>query len=267
MTLSKQELWQRYHAVAGMVREAGHLAMQYFGKTDALAISMKGAQDWLTIADGNVENFLRDKLSKAFPADAVIGEEGGGEAARHVWIIDPIDGTANFARHDRNWCISIGLLVDGVPTIGAIHAPALGETYLAMHGEGATLNGAPIKVASTKDIARAAVEFGWSPRMPLKGYIDMVEQGFKAGAAVKRCASGAMGMAHVACGRTDAFAELHINAWDVAAGIIIATEAGAIVNDFFAGDSIETGNPILCCTPQLGRILSDITKIPLKNKI
>jgi myo-inositol-1(or 4)-monophosphatase len=268
-TLSSQDLVQRYHAIAGLVRDAGVLAMRYFGKTESLGISMKGAQDWLTAADGAVETYLREKLATAFPEDSVIGEEGAKDdmdkaSARQVWIIDPIDGTANFARGDRNWCISIGFVVDGIPTIGAIFAPALDETYLAMRGKGSTLNGEPIHVAKTARMARAAIEMGWSSRLPLEGYLAMVEAGFRAGSAVKRSASGAMGLVHVACGRTDAYAELHINSWDVAAGLVIATEAGAVVNDFFAGDGLRKGNPILCCTPKLARALVDITGIQLK---
>jgi myo-inositol-1(or 4)-monophosphatase len=272
MKLTQQQLLQRYHAISGIARDAGILALQYFGKTETLAVSMKGAQDWLTAGDGAVENYLREKLAAVFPEDAVIGEEGAKEdlakeEATHVWIIDPIDGTANFARGDRNWCISIGFVINGEATIGVIHAPALDETYLAMKGKGATLNGQPIKVAATKDMGRAAIEIGWSNRLPLEGYLEMVEGGFRAGAAVKRSASGAMGLAHVACGRTDAYAERHINSWDVAAGIVIATEAGADVSDFFSSEGMKKGNPILCCTPELGKKLTEITGIFLKNKM
>ena len=239
------------------------LAMQYFSKRESLGISMKGAQDWLTVADGAVEAHLRAQLTQLFPLDSIVGEEAGGQAGRHAWIIDPIDGTANFARGDRNWCISIGFMADGVPELGVIHAPALSETYLAARGKGATLNGEPIHAAKTISLARSALEMGWSSRTPLADYIAMVTKGFEAGAAVKRTGSGAMGMVHVACGRTDAYAELHINAWDVAAAMVIATEAGARVNDFFAGNGMVTGNPILCCAPGVAEALQGITGIAL----
>jgi myo-inositol-1(or 4)-monophosphatase len=92
---------------------------------------MKGAQDWLTVADGAVEDFLRQRLAVLFPTDTVIGEEGGGAASDTVWIIDPIDGTSNFARGDRNWRISIGFLLNCVPTIGIVAAPVLDELYVS----------------------------------------------------------------------------------------------------------------------------------------
>ena len=259
MTPAERDL--RYYAALGLAAEASHLALGYFTKRESLGITMKGAQDWLTVADGKVEEFLRQRLSQLFPNDSVIGEEGGGEASDAVWILDPIDGTANFAHGDRNWCISIGFLANRRPEIGVVAAPALGEVYAARRGGGATLNGNPIKVSGAADIARASVELGWSTRMPAASYLKVIERGYAAGAAMKRGGSGTLGLCHVADGSSDAYAELHINAWDVAAGIVIASEAGASINDFFAGEGIVSGNPILCSTPGLVPALREITGI------
>lgn len=264
--MSPADLDLRQFAVLGLVQEASRVALDYFRKSDSLGVTMKGTQDWLTVADGKVEELLRQRLAVLFPHDAIIGEEGGGEAADAVWIIDPIDGTSNFARGDRNWCISIGLLLNGVPEIGIISAPALDELYLGRRGQGATLNGEPIAVSGADEIGRAYIELGWSSRLPNEDYIAMVGRGFAAGASVKRSASGALGLCHVANGRTDAYAELHINAWDVAAGMVIAGEAGARMNDFFAGEGIRSGNPILCCTPALVPELERITGIVSRHK-
>ncbi|WP_186419258.1 inositol monophosphatase [Bosea sp. CS1GBMeth4] len=264
--MTPAELELREYAVLGLVAEASDLALRHFRHRDSLGISMKGAQDWLTVADGAVEAFLRERLAVLFPSDAVIGEEGGGEAADAVWIIDPIDGTSNFARGDRIWCISIGLLLNGVPEIGIVSAPALGEVYLGRRGHGATLNGEPVKVSDATDIRRATVEFGWSTRIPPEDYLALVGRGFAAGASVKRSGSGALGLCHVACGRSDAYAELHINSWDVAAGLVIAAEAGAHISDFFDSNAIEAGNPVLCCTPELQGELERITGIVSRHK-
>lgn len=259
--MTQADLELRYYAVLGLVSEASRLALGYFNRSDRLGITMKGAQDWLTVADGAVEDFLRQRLAMLFPTDGIIGEEGGGRAADAVWIIDPIDGTANFARGDRNWCISVGFLLAGKPRIGIIAAPALEEVYAARSGQGATMNGQPIRVSGETDIGRAAVELGWSTRVPAARYLEVIARGYAAGAAMKRSGSGALGICHVAIGRSEAYAELHINAWDVAAGLVIASEAGAAVNDFFAGDGIATGNPVLCCTPALSHDLEAITGI------
>ncbi|TCR68600.1 inositol monophosphatase [Bosea sp. BK604] len=259
--MTPAELALRRYAVQGLVNEAGRMALDYFGKQDSLGVTMKGAQDWLTVADGAVEDFLRQRLAVLFPSDAVIGEEGGGQASDAVWIIDPIDGTANFARGDRNWCISIGFLLNRVPTIGIVAAPALNEFYVAQRGEGVTLNGRPISVSGADDLKRAYVELGWSTRVPFEHYLAVLQRGQAAGCSMKRSGSGTLGLCHVANGRTDAYAELHINAWDVAAGIVIAGEAGASINDFFAGEGISKGNPILCSTPALAAQLREITGI------
>lgn len=259
MTPAERDL--RYYAALGLAAEASHLALRYFDRSEALDITMKGAQDWLTVADGKVEDFLRGRLSELFPEDSIIGEEGGGEASDAVWILDPIDGTANFAHGDRNWCISIGFLADRRPEIGIVSAPALGEVYAARRGAGATLNGKPIRVSGATDIARAAFELGWSTRVPSERYLEVLARGYAAGAAVKRAGSGTLGLCHTAAGWSEGYAELHINAWDVAAGIAIASEAGAYVNDFFAGEGISKGNPILCCTPGLAQALGKITGI------
>jgi myo-inositol-1(or 4)-monophosphatase len=259
--MTPAELELRRYAVQGLAAEAGRMALDYFGKQESLGVTMKGAQDWLTIADGAVEDFLRQRLAVLFPTDTVIGEEGGGAASDAVWIIDPIDGTANFARGDRNWCISIGFLRNRVPAIGIVAAPALDEFYVAQRGQGATLNGRGIAVSGAEDLKRANVELGWSTRIASERYLAVLQRVHAAGCAVKRSGSGTLGLCHVANGRTDAYAELHINAWDVAAGIVIASEAGASINDFFAGDGISNGNPILCCTPALAARLREITGV------
>lgn len=262
-SLSADAIAARFHAVQGMARALGQTALSYFGDASKLETSMKGFQDWLTIADGTVEREFRAMIAEAFPGDAVMGEEMGGGAASSLWIIDPIDGTANFSRGERQWCISIGLVLEGVPTLGLLYSPALDEMWLGRKGHGASLNGKPIRVAATSDIRRSSIEAGWSPRRPTEVYIRAIEKLFAQGASVKRGASGALGLAHVANGRTDAYFESHINSWDVAAGLVIASEAGARINPFCTGNWIENGNPILCATPGVADIVARETGISL----
>ncbi len=250
-SLSAADLSSRFQAMAGMASELGHLANRYFNDQASLGTRMKGFQDFLTEADGAVEALFRQQIAQAFPGDAVMGEEMGGGDSERLWIIDPIDGTANFARGDRQWCISIGFVADGVPELGVIYSPALGEMFLAQRGRGATMNGKPIKVAATSDLRQSTIEFGWSPRLPAEPYLAALARLYAGGANVKRSASGALGLAHVALGRTDAYGELHINSWDVAAGLVIAAEAGARINAFCTGEWLTKGNPILVVTPSL----------------
>jgi myo-inositol-1(or 4)-monophosphatase len=248
----------RLAAALKIAGEAADLALGYFGDASRLGVKMKGAQDWLTEADGAVERLLRQRISELFPGDGFLGEEGGGTNAERLWIVDPIDGTASFARGDLLWCISIGYLEGGVPRLGVIHAPMIGEVFAAEAGKGATRNGKPIRAASTADMRTATIEIGWSARKPTDLYLGLVRDCMTRGASVKRSASGALGMCWVAAGRTDAYLEHHINSWDVAAGYIIAREAGATVNHFFAPGGVERGNPILAATPGLAGELADL---------
>ncbi|MET0605418.1 MAG: inositol monophosphatase [Beijerinckiaceae bacterium] len=250
------DIVRRHLAAIGLVHELGALAMDYYENREKLAVTMKGSQDFLTAADGAVEQRFRDRIAEAFPGDGVMGEEAGGGDAEHLWIIDPIDGTANFARDVPNWCISIGFLRRGVPEIGVIFAPAMNELYEALRGGGARRNGRPISCADTTEMSRASIEIGWSGRRGLDAYVKLVAAVASMGAAVKRSASGALGMAYAADGRTDGYLELHINSWDVAAGIVIAREAGAVLNDFFAGRGLTEGNPILAATPAFAEALA-----------
>ena len=251
------DLHQRYLATVGLATEAGALASSYFRDRDRLGVKMKGFQDFLTEADGAVEALLRRRIAEAFPSDGFFGEEAGGSSADNLWIVDPIDGTANFARGEPHWAISIGFVREGVPEIGVVLAPARNELFAARRGHGATRNGLPIRVSGVDDMRAAAVEIGWSPRRPTASYIALMSRVMEMGAATKRSASGALGMAWTACGRVDAYLELHINSWDVAAGIVLAREAGAVANDFFTGDWLVNGNPILVATPALAGRLAD----------
>jgi myo-inositol-1(or 4)-monophosphatase len=133
------------------------------------------------------------------------------------------------------------------------------ELFAARRGGGATLNGRRIRVSGTRSMRRATVELGWSTRRSLKRYTAMVGGVFDTGAGVLRQGSGALGMAYVACGRTDGYGELHINSWDVLAGLVLVREAGGWTNDFLAGNGLRTGNPILACTPGIRAALGEAT--------
>ena len=130
-------------------------------------------------------------------------------------------------RGGKRFCVSLGCLDGDVPVIGVIVAPALEETFAAVAGNGATLNGAPIHAADTMELARATVELGWSRRRPLGDFLALTERIIAAGVMPRLNGSGALGLADVAAGRTDAYVELHINLWDVAAALVILAEAGA----------------------------------------
>jgi myo-inositol-1(or 4)-monophosphatase len=257
-------LADRFETAVRLATEAAALATRMRPTSGASTATLKGAQDWLTEADGAVERLLSERLSAAYPDDGFQGEEGGRTRSGSLrWVVDPIDGTANFMRGGRRFCISLGCLDGDVPVIGVIVAPALDETFAACAGVGATLNGGAIRAADTTDLARATVELGWSRRRPLPDFLSLTERIIAAGAMPRLNGSGALGLADVAAGRTDAYVELHINLWDVAAALVILAEAGAAVSPFLAGDGSIAGNPILACAPGIATALSAATSIAL----
>jgi len=250
---------ERFEAAVALASEAGAMALRMMSPSGACTATLKGAQDWLTEADGAVEQFLSDRLAARFPVDGFQGEEGG--KARHGtlrWVVDPIDGTANYARARARFCVSLALMEGRTPLIGVLVAPGAGETFAARLGAGATLNGAAIHAAATTEMSRALVELGWSQRRPVATFTAMLQRIVEAGAAPRLSGSGALGLADVAAGRSDAYVELHINLWDVAAALVLLREAGAHVSPFLDGNGPEQGNPILACAPG---IASEMTRI------
>ena len=238
------------------------------------SVSLKGRHDEVTAMDREVERFIRAAIAKAWPDDAVLGEEDGASVgiagAERVWIIDPIDGTANYARSIAHYCVSIGYVERGVPTLGALHDPSHERLYFAERGGGAWMAEGQaaarrLSVSPVASLDAATVECGWSLRRPQADYIAMVNRVLDAGCAFRRAGSGALGLADVAAGRVEGYCELHINSWDCAAGVLLVTEAGGCSNDFFAGKGLLEGNPLLATNGALGDAMAAIVGIPLHH--
>lgn len=265
--LSVDEIDQREEFLLSLLASAAELALAGFHKQaaqpGAAATNMKGPQDYLTETDGAVEAHIRDRLAAAFPLDSFLGEETGGEAGAVVWVVDPIDGTANFARAIPHFCIAIALVANGETQLGGITNPVLNETYLTRLGRGSRRNGVPIHVSQTRDIAATSFELGWSNRKPLADYIAALSALLEAGSNVRRTSSGALGLTYVAEGRSDGYAELLMSPWDCLAGLLLVREAGGVTCAFLANNGLEKGGPVLAATPAVAEHLSKATKIPL----
>lgn len=259
--MTPNELDARLEAAVATARSAGDLARQLFKTRKPGTFTLKGYQDFLTEADGRVERFIAERLAAAYPGDAFVGEENGGAYGTTTWVVDPIDGTANFARGIPRFCISIALVSAGRPVVGVIYDPMADEMFAARLGGGARLNGEPMAVSATTDMRQSTIELGWSPRRPMTEYVAVIGKVVATGAGIMRSGSGALGMAYVAAGRSDGYGELHINAWDVLAGILLVQEAGGWTNDFLARDGLRQGNPVLGCTPALKDALVAATGI------
>lgn len=249
-------------ALEAIVRAAGAKMRDAFNAPDRPAYSLKGRQDYLTETDGAVERFVRAEIERHFPGDAVLGEEDGGalDPAR-LWIVDPIDGTANFARQVPHFCISLGLMVDGQMLAGAIYEPMHDELFIAERGHGAWCNGVRMQVSAVAELPAASIEVGWSARLPAEPYLALMRDAVNAGCAVRRAGSGSLGLAYVAAGRSEGYAEAHINSWDVSAGLLLVQEAGGRVNDFWSNDGLSKGNAVLATNAVLADELSVLTGI------
>lgn len=257
------ELDDRLAIACAVAREAGVIAREAFGHApQSRARAFKGPQDYILESDAEVERVIRERLFAAFPKDSFFGEESGGDFSREVWVVDPIDGTANFARGIPHFCISIAFVRDAKSEIGVIYQPTTDELYACRRGGGATLNGRPIRVSGLTDARQAMIEAGWSTRLPSASYIALVERLYRAGAQVRRAGSGTLGLAYVADGRTDAYCELHINSWDALAGLLLIEEAGGYVNDFLADDGLRRGNAVLGSTPALRDLVGEAMGLP-----
>jgi len=255
------DLSLRCRFAQAVVREAGQNAAEKFRRRSELKFESKGKQDFVSEADKACEEFVVGSLLKAFPEDSFLGEEGGMQNAggKAIWVIDPIDGTSNFIAGFPNWCVSLGLVIEGRAVAGVIYNPITEELYSAEIGCGAMLNGRVIKVSNTKNIDAARIGLGFSYRRPVDEHVVAVKACLDAGCEYVRFGSGALGMAHAADGRLDGYYEAHINAWDVAAGIVIHREAGGWTNDFLGKpDALETGNVILATTADLRPALSSL---------
>ena len=226
---------------------------------------MKGRHDVVTAMDREVERFIRSAIAERYPDDAIIGEEEGGSGGERVWLIDPIDGTANYARGIPHYCVSIGYLERLVPTVGVIYDPSHDWLYSAARGEGASRDGERLTVSPVADLGAATVECGWSTRRSTADYIALVARVMEAGCAMRRVGSGALGLADVAAGRDEAYCEMHINAWDCAAGILLVREAGGHTNDFFAGDGLTAGSPVIATNDALCAKLASLIGIAIKS--
>ena len=257
--MTPPELAARLRAAEAVARDAGRLALRYLDDPAALEVELKGPQDVLTAADGAVERLIVSGLRAAFPDDTFLGEEGGaaGDAAKGgpCWVIDPIDGTANFARAVPYWCVSIALVAAGRTELGVIYDPGADLIYTAMGGAGAWRNGQRLHVSATVDITRATVDVGYSSRTPVEPFGRLVNALLHRGINVTQCNSAALSLARVADGRLDGYAERHLYAWDVLAGLLLVEEAGGRVNAFLTGDAMAAGNEALAATPALYAVL------------
>lgn len=248
-------------------KEAGRIIKDGYGKLHQ--VTNKSEIDLVTEIDKQSEDFLFAQILQKFPQHTIIGEESGiqnGHGGSSVWYIDPLDGTTNYVHGLPFFSVSIAYASQGQTRLGVVYDPILDECFAAERGKGAFLNGQPIQIAKTADLLRALLVTGFpydvhDTRTNLAEFTNFILNA----QAVRRLGSAALDLCYVACGRLDGYWEFNLNAWDVAAGVLIVEEAGGLAarpdGSAFRLQpklSLVTANPLLL--PKMVEILKKTGK-------
>ena len=235
-----------------LAREAGDMALTG-RKSGELVLTTKSSPiDMVTQFDRASEALITQGLSRLRPDDAIVGEEGADTAGTSglTWHIDPIDGTTNFMFDIPTWAVSIGVVDEHGPIAGAVYVPALHEMFSAARGHGSYMNDTALSVRHNTNINDALVATGFSYDIEKRGvHTQRVANMLNTVRDIRRMGAAAIDLCFVAAGRYDAYFEEYLNSWDLVAGQIIATEAGAVVTNF-AGDEV-TPAQVLACSPDI----------------
>jgi len=238
-----------------IVRAAGQLILELEQRD--FAVAAKSKDNYVTEIDLAVERYVVGRLRDLTSDFVLLTEEGYSAAddfSRPIWILDPVDGTTNLMRGYRHSAVSLALAIDEKPVIGLIYNPYSDELFTAIAGNGAALNGHPIRVSSRSSLADGLIGFGTTPydRQLAHQTFAQVERIFLQSLEVRRSGSAALDIAYVACGRLDGFFEQTLQPWDYAAGSIILSEAGGRISNWQGsppslhhGDSLLASNTLL----------------------
>ena len=238
-------------ATVAIARGAGSILMEglaSMGEHRGAALQFKSSDiDPVTEYDIRSEKFIVGELRQRFPSHHIVGEEGGIyqsqnsqlSAKNYTWQIDPLDGTVNFAHGFPMFCVSLGLLIDGVPSVGVVYNPATDEMLAAALGHGATRNDMPIHVSITPTLRQALLITGFSYDTHKSDNNIENFLGFQRNAqATRRIGSCALNLCYTATGQLDGYWEMKVKPHDIAAGIVLVREAGGIVTDFDGGEDM-----------------------------
>jgi myo-inositol-1(or 4)-monophosphatase len=231
-------------------RDAGQLLLEKFGRK--INISLKGDINLVTEADLASESLIIERIKSYYPKHSILAEESGNAVtdgnSTWKWIIDPLDGTTNFAHGYPCFCVTLALEHEGKIVIGVTFDPTRNELFAAEKGQGATLNNKPIRVSETENLSDALLVTGFPYNFKQKeNFARHLTEFLLQSRGVRRDGSAAIDLAYVACGRFDGFWEEGLNPWDVAAGVLLIEEAGGCVT-YYDGTSYSIYQPPICAS-------------------
>lgn len=248
-------------------RKAGRGLLKDFGEVENLQVSAKGPGDFVSRADKQAEEIIKEELMLARPTYGFLGEEGSeieGQDPTRRWIVDPLDGTTNFLHGLPHWAVSIALEHKGQIVAGVVYDPTKDEMFYAEKGFGAFVNEARLRVSSRKSMNDAVFATGlpFSGKPDLPTTLQELARLLPACAGVRRFGAASLDLAYVAAGRYDGFWERDLNAWDIAAGIVIVKEAGGLIEPFDKDGSVLEDGALICAN---GEIFDSFSKVLRKT--
>lgn len=222
----------------------------------------KAPGDLLTEADMAAHNLILARLHEHFPDTEVWSEEGAEPLRNHrpLWLVDPLDGTTNFAHHHPAFAVSIGLVEEGQPTLGVVYDPLRDHLFAAERGKGATMNGHPLRVSTEARLTHSLMACDWTRREIRPRLLAVVQEVGREVHAFRVMGTAALGIAYVAAGWLDGYFNARLHPWDYAAGVVILEEAGGIISTW-RGDPLRMGvHDVVCGNPTLHRVLLEIIR-------
>ncbi|EOU2464373.1 inositol-1-monophosphatase [Vibrio navarrensis] len=231
-------------------RKAGNHIAKSLENVEKIESTLKGTNDFVTNVDKEAETIIIDTIKNSYPEHCIIAEENGtidGKDKDVQWIIDPLDGTTNFVKGIPHFAVSIAVRIKGKTEVACVYDPMQNELFTAQRGSGAQLNSARIRVKQPKDLQGAiiATGFPFKQKQHSESYFKIMSAMFVEVADFRRTGSAALDLCYVAAGRVDGYFELGLKPWDIAAGELIAREAGAIITDFAGGtEYLKSGNVV-----------------------
>lgn len=253
------------HKVAEQIAaEAAALALAFFNRRDELVAETKASpQDVVSRADREVEDHIRDRISKLFPDDGLLGEEHGlaTGTSGFTWVIDPIDGTSPFLAGLPHWCVAIAIIKDGETVAAVTHVPMAEEVFSARRNAGAWLNGRELLLDGQSTMENSLTGIGASHRSSPRHVAGVIKGVLEAGGAFYRNGSGAIMLASVAAARLGAYYEPHMNSWDCLGGLLMVREAGGQTMPFASQVGLSSGGPVLAAAPSVWTKMTQIISL------
>jgi myo-inositol-1(or 4)-monophosphatase len=250
-------------------QRGGEVLRRYFRSMDPSEVSEKAENDFVSAADRESEEAITSYLRVHTPALGVLAEEGGASGAKgDRWVVDPLDGTANFVRGFPHFGVSVALVAEGAVRVGAIYDPMRDELFSALRGGGAWCNGRRRRVTARDGLAGGFVTTGFPFRVHhlLDTYLRVFHDVFLRVAAIRRPGAAALDLAHTAAGIFDGFFEFCLSPWDIAAGALLVREAGGVVTNLDGEDEIFTHGNVVAAGPGVQRALLAVIQRHCREK-